>query len=324
MNTGEFEEFDKKQALKHDYNGVTYYSWLYTRFNPKTRVRTKFLCFLVNSKMLYRDYFRGITNLTIEKIYHNLMAIGHFEFSFEQFMKCYVYDIDFACDYYCDYDSKMWFYKKYTYTNLYKVIPFIRHDILQTLQFQKRDTATNSAPYAKFYSKLHECLSASRKDTKEFYKINNLPIKDLNELYRFEYTMKNNKMLNRYHNIENTLENILNIADFQHQKVAESIHLIYTDGYRSEIKSSDYTAIPCLLDYVISRTDLNGSDLIQDLKSFLMVTDENGNGMNYRTRSRVINALTEKISVTQPRIKIPEDMNRGVENIEWTLFGKTV
>jgi len=315
-DTGEpVENFHKKQALEHSHKGVTYYSWLYSRFDQKQKKNIEYLAFLVNAKMLLNNYFDGIVNENIYILYKTLIDLKHFNMSFEKFLNCYVYDVDFCKDFTSINDTMLWFYKKYTYTKKYKTHAFIRDERFETLQFNTRLLSRNASPYAKYYSKYWECKAKKRVHTLKFYKENDINPRDLYNVYRFEYNMKNNKQFMRFHKTENILHKVLNIPNENHKKVSKNIHLMYTDGYKMEIEKSDYTAIPMLLRYIIEKSELDYIDLIDDLVEYLDPCAKS-------TRTRVIRQLKSEYNVKAKPVTLPLNHEEGVNSIEMNLFGE--
>lgn len=320
-NTGEeVENFSKKQALEHNVDGVTYYSWLYTRYDVNKREYKEYIVFLVNAKMLFKEYFLGITWLTVRDLYIKLMSLNHFWISYKDFLNCFVYDVDFCKDFSSLNDTIICYKNKYTYTNKYYVHAYCPNNIFQTLQFNTRDRSTIAAPNAKYYSKYEETKAKVRSHVKQFYQKNGFRIKDLKNVYRFEYNMKNKSSLEKWHKSGNKLKDVLNIDKKNHSKVAKSIHLLYTDGYKMEVKKSDYTAIPALIKYIVKQAKSNDIPyiiLLEDLKQHLQICTKS-------TRNRILSCIKEEFDVKQKPIPVPEEAKKGVDQIEQDLFGETL
>lgn len=281
-STGEVSDlksYQKKKALEHTTNGVTYYTWIGSRYNPNAKKVEEFLVFLVNAKMLFKDYFKGITDETVYQLYNNILNTKHFKMSFDQFLSCYVYDIDICRDFYTDYDTFRWWTEKYKYIDVVNVKKYVRNGVTETLQFNHREKAKLKYPYAKFYSKKHEAL---KPNTREFYRLNNIDTNSLNELYRFEFTIKSSKMLNHFfEEKENTLSNLLNILKCQKKisEVAQRIHDIYTGELKIAVKANDYKSIPMLLRFIIIQGYHLGkkfSTIEAELNEYLQPMDKSG------------------------------------------------
>lgn len=320
-NTGEeVENFKKKQALEHTVDGVTYYSWLYTRYDVNKKEYKEYVVFLVNAKMLFKDYFLGITWTTIKDLYIKLMSLNHFYIEYKDFLKCYVYDVDFCKDFTATNESIMWYKDKYTYTNKYYVHSWCPKNVFETLQFNTRERSTISAPNAKYYSKYNEQKSQKRKHVKEFYLKNGFKINDLKGVYRFEYNMKNKSSLDRWHSSGNRLEDILNITKDKHNTTAKNIHLLYTDGYKMIFEGSDITGLPAMIKWSVKEAKKQNKPYIifhEELKEFLQICTKS-------TRNRILQFVKEEYDVVQKAIEIPEVHQKDVDQIEIDLFGETI
>lgn len=324
IDTGELldlKSFQKKQALEHNTRGVKYYSWLGSRYNPNTKKVDEFLLFLVNAKMLYNDYFKGITNNTIEVIYNTLMSLNHFELTFEKFLECYIYDVDLCRDFYSDYDTFRWWTEKYEYIKDVNVKIYNKKHggelICETLQFNHREKAKEKYPYAKFYSKYHE---SKQSKLIEFYSLNSIKRDVLKHLYRFEFTIKSKKMLDYwFKETKNTLHNYLQLVDDTEKVsiVAEKIHELYTDQLKTVVTPSDYKSIPMMCKFILKygRELKKPFSLIEsELNAFLV-------GMNPRTRQRVISQLKAAYENISEVKRYDDTIENDIQNMLNNVFG---
>lgn len=210
-STGEILDVSTNRKIFLEHNGIKIYCLKINRFG------TEFLSIGISSKLLKEHYFKGISNHTIKLLYNNLMQLtkDYFYISFDNFMRGSVEDIDFFVDF--KYNP---FFLQDSLKKNFKLVPncsyyYSEINELRTLtgfQHSKRSTKSVKNLFFKIYNKSLEFNYKSDVFNDKYF---NLPI--LNDFFRFECTLKNQKHFNLFFN-ENkkqksfikTLENILN------------------------------------------------------------------------------------------------------------------
>lgn len=210
-STGEILDVSTNRKIFIEHNGIKIYCLKINRFG------TEFLSIGISSKLLKEDYFKGISNHTINQLYNNLMYLtkDYFYISFENFIRGSVEDIDFFVDF--KYNP---FFLEDSLKKNFKLVPncsyyYSEINELRTLtgfQHSKRSTKSVKNLFFKIYNKSLEFNYKSDVFNDKYF---NLPI--LNDFFRFECTLKNQKHFNLFFN-ENkkqksfikTLKNILN------------------------------------------------------------------------------------------------------------------
>lgn len=193
--TGELDEcLSLDQHKTNITNGITsrigVVSHLITQHECK-----EFLYIQVNSKMCKGRYLEGITLDTVRSVYDYIISLQIAYFSYDAFLDAFVSDIDLAYD--VDISvADMISMNQSLYSAVrgkmikYMDKPFRRNDNVG-LQFNRRDKATPSAPFAKIY---HKGLEMAHK-SKEFYD-EYLSMFDLSRYGRVEFTIKGAKHQN--------------------------------------------------------------------------------------------------------------------------------
>lgn len=246
----EVAEFDKKRMKKNTIKGVEYYTFINKRF------KHKYFVVLLNAKMLHRRYFKGITTFTVRELYDNLMEVGHFYVSFESFLKCYCYDIDYCIDLDLRPSLVKSMFSLSYYTDkvkaqyLRKIINIftgevIRGNFFTGVQFGHRKEGSAKTPYCKSYNKELELFSPKRSDKMfSFYDRNGIKYDDLTNVWRFEFTIKSKKMIDSLLNTTgvkktNTLEDLIDLASEELfiQSVKKQIAKAYRIGRYEEAKA---------------------------------------------------------------------------------------
>ena len=224
------EEF-KKNALLFEESGVK------TRFGVVTMPidnkgnKKKYLTIGFNSKLLKSRYLEGITKNNIDVIYNELIAFGVADFTLQTFLEGFVTDVDFKTDTKCSFDDFVEI-RKYMTLNARSSN---RTDIgyrqftkktNQGIQFSERATTSfKTNPFFKMYWKSLEL----RNKSKEF---NNAYLKgqDIDNIARFETTIKNNEHLKALKITSNTLSHLLNLDDSVKKDILQQTTNIHIDS----------------------------------------------------------------------------------------------
>lgn len=179
-----------------------------------TQQTKEFLVILLNAKILKEQYFDGLTVLNIRPVYDELQSYKIAQFSFKDFLNSECTDVDFKRDLYGVTSSMA---SKFTkeLEQFTKPSPKrkygcnrINEQHNKGIEWSKRETATPSNPFLKFYHKGLEMVNNS----KNFYNAY-LRQHDVSQVLRQETSVKNKKHF-RSLGIENTtLLNLLCLSD---------------------------------------------------------------------------------------------------------------
>jgi len=210
--TGEVKKVEKNNKITKEYKGIKSKFSIEIQFN-KANVREEHLVIIVNSKMLKKRYFEGITSDNISEVHSYLMEQRAVSFSLETMLTAQAVDIDFKRDFTAKKETVVKALnilkdnaKASTGINV-GILPFglkegYKGDNIG-LQFNKRDTTSiSTAPFMKIYNKTGDLLTKSNVFALEH--LEELP----NDLWRTEFTIKNKKHL-AMHKMSNTLGELL-------------------------------------------------------------------------------------------------------------------
>lgn len=171
----------------------------------------EFLVFQPSSKFLKENYFDGINLDNLPVIYNYLLNLNIVHFSYESLLQARFADVDFCIDYPMSLDEFRAINKNIEYNVLQElkhlVEPFLNYT---GLQFNKRERATPTRPFLKFYHKSTELTNNSNEFYNEYLKDNHSEIIS-NGVGRYEVTVKNAKFKKHYKIESMTFEELLNI-----------------------------------------------------------------------------------------------------------------
>ena len=208
----------------------------------------EYFIMLINAKALESEYFTGITETTLFKLYEYLMKSQAVYFPFHLMDAFQCTDIDFKRDYFQDpaiqqevlqrmhgraiaskshgqgvkslftnkvYSTSAWG-KKETKTQAINYVTGI--------QFNERKTATQKAPFFKIYSKTNDLQTKSSVFAQSCLE-GEIP----QNLYRNEFTIKDKKHLAKF-GIGNTLKELLELSQKQIESMYDSIQKSCLEG----------------------------------------------------------------------------------------------
>ncbi|WP_308131735.1 hypothetical protein [uncultured Flavobacterium sp.] len=192
------DNLQKAKPLVKIINGITYRFYV-KAFIDKRKTAQEYLVLQVSAKMLKQRYFEGITKDNIGLILADINSFKIIRIEKKDLLDGLVSDIDICINQLIDEKSlKIAFSLIHNFPRPSKkpLMHFIsqkNHKGEKNLgvDFNKREKATNGAPYCKIYHKGHELLSKS----KDFYKAYLEPMKRsiLDNLVRYEFTIKASK-----------------------------------------------------------------------------------------------------------------------------------
>lgn len=202
----------KKNSLRVQNEGFDFYFRVEKIPMGKSGVTNKFLTVLINSKMIKKDYFYAINKLNIRFVYTMLINLKVFNCSYDTFKKSNCSDVDIKIDGYCDIDTF-----KNTINELKDIAKlsiknhegcnWFKGNSNLGIEFNTRERATISSPYFKIYHKEIEL-----KERSKYFSDLYLKEIDYHNVVRFEFTLKNKKMMNAYGVESTTLEYLLDIS----------------------------------------------------------------------------------------------------------------
>jgi hypothetical protein len=293
--TGEIGELEPKKPIiiKSEDETIT------IRIGIKEIAQREYIKVTLTGKLLGKAYFEGITKENINDIYKKFIEMKIFECSIETFKNGLVNDIDICKNIYIkereSFDKLTGELSKLAKINE-RYINRIKENTNKGIEFNTREKATMSKPYAKFYFKEIELQTKS----KEFRKIY-LEDKNVVNLIRYEATIKNGKIskaLNKKGIIKKfrTLEELLNIEQKEWEKfLTWSLEIYIKENINIESiehkKISPMEQVVKQLIKIVTVKELyNNEEIIN-----LLVTSINDDDKNYQktTRYRVKNMLNK-------------------------------
>lgn len=229
----------------------------------------KFLILLLSSKILEDDYFQGITELNIKKVYDSLIKMEVANFTFEDFINGECTDVDFKKDFktqvFRESISELLKNAKPSHLSGRGARAFKKQDNLG-VQWSDRRGATPQNPYLKIYHKTIELNSKSEK-----FKNKYLFSKDISDIVRIEFTIKNARHFKKYNISRMKLINILNLSQTSKSAILNdivNIHLmpriIRPVKPKNQITPTD-VIIYNSLSILSQRTPMNKDRLIDSL-----------------------------------------------------------
>ena len=203
----------------------------FTYVNGKQQAE-QYLTILVNSKLLKKDYFTGITKDTFKDLYCYVMNTNTFMCSYDSFKNARYNDTDICFDFKSEPEDFKKLHKNFQAsmrnpTLLHSV--FNSNNKLNNQGFwtpsakNPRDQATPSKPYWKFYSKQLDMESKSKQFAEAY-----LNPSEYNNVYRFECTISNSKHKKRL--AISDLKTFWELLNSDLQSISKSIVNEYIDS----------------------------------------------------------------------------------------------
>ncbi len=194
------------------------------------RTTEYYLTLLVNSKLLQKDYFKGITKDTFKALYNYVMGTDTFNCSYDSFKNARYNDTDICFDFKST---------KEEFTHLHKSLkssfhnPSLLHSVTKADNLgmwtpsakDPRKQATPSKPFVKFYSKELDMLYNSASFAKAFLE----PLEYI-DVFRFECTIGNSKHKKRLG--ITPLKTIWQLLNTDLNSISQSIFKEYIDKPR--------------------------------------------------------------------------------------------
>ena len=168
---------------------------------------------IINSKQLEEGYLEGVRLSNIERLYNYLISLKVLDFSLETLLNSYITDIDIALDVRLTKAEQLKLFELFSDITLPTKKAYIKR-YSTTFNYNNRPNSKNTTPYIKAYNKGAELLNKSVLFYETFIKGTD---KDVllksEEILRFEYQLKNRKML-KYYNLDvSNLRDLLEVLN---------------------------------------------------------------------------------------------------------------
>jgi len=177
----------------------------------KDKTVKQFLVIAVNAKMLGSLYFDGLTPENLIEVYNYLISQKVVSFSYKDFLNSECTDVDYKKDFICpDIDLLIKKLSSLTIQSNRKGEGFqmFNKENNKGIQWADRKTTSISkAPYIKIYSKHLDLISQSKEFRQTF-----LQDKEIKNLTRVEFTIKNKKHYRLYKVEDTTLKSVVSIS----------------------------------------------------------------------------------------------------------------
>jgi hypothetical protein len=186
----------------------------------------RYITLVITSKMLGKDYFKGITKETLPKVYDYVMRLEVFKCSYDVWQNSMVTDTDICKDFKASFDEMRQLFQVMERSSIpyskrgVGVKAYIKGENQNGIEWNDRNTVSLKHPFIKVYSKHLDLYGQGiRQDRKDFSSayINEADCKDV---YRVETTVKNRKAFKTY---EVTDTRLCSIVDLSQEKMAEIV-----------------------------------------------------------------------------------------------------
>jgi hypothetical protein len=213
------EKIIKTRSKEIEFEGYSIKACIVTRHNVNTRKESQFLELYLHTKILEKDYFKGFTMSSIERVYNKLISTKNFHVDFEIFLLSRVSDVDFKKDIQVEKESFLDFTKymksiskdrkvrdkgAYKYTN-------------GNIEWNKRETSTIANPFLKLYYKTDEAKERKSEFFETYFDINNLP-----SVVRGEATIKRSTEIKKFFNLSSA--NLIDILKLTSEQINSFIY----------------------------------------------------------------------------------------------------
>jgi len=186
----------------------------------------KYVTMVITSKMLGKDYFKGISKETLPIVYDYVMSLGVIHCSYDTFQLALTTDTDICKDF------KASFNEMRDLFNLMELqsVPYSKRGVgvraytkgenENGIEWNDRNTTSLKHPFVKLYSKHLDLYGQGiRQDRKDFAN-NYINESDCKDVYRVEVTVKNKKAFRAY---EVTDTRLCSIVDLSQEKMSQIV-----------------------------------------------------------------------------------------------------
>ena len=252
--TDVFGQRFKPMPYVHQDKGITYRFFIKSFITPDN-IAEQYLVLQVSAKMLKQKYFEGLTLSNYKQIVDDLNALNVFSISYNSFLYALISDIDLCINQQIDQNSLLSAFSLIKQFPNPGKLPLIHAFNVKKdgsyinlgLDFNKREKASNSAPYCKIYHKGIELQTKSlvfyNAFLKDFY-----PLSRIENLVRYEFTIKARKhkdfltLKSAPANFK-TLNDLLAAPNNDLLTIAKSGLPWYTDKLVKVVKNYDLSAL---------------------------------------------------------------------------------
>ena len=323
------EELEEPKArnwyriAKSNDKGESLYSYKYEILNITLDkgITDKYLCIQLNSKILQRDYFDGITESNLKLAYDRLMSDKVVSFSYEALTLSEVTDVDFKKDI-INKDFKKATEVLYEMSKSYKQAKKGANIFREAkgkgigIEWSNRQTATPSNPFLKLYSKAVQCTFDKKMIPfyREYLKDGTEQVEDR---IRIEFTIKNKKHFRKYGIESCRLIDILRLTEERKELIRKdmiSIHLHSRIAQSIEPKEglNPTEAIHySTMSYMVENTMLSKEDIVKQHIEFVVEK-----GARYRAKKKLNDIYDTHIS-TRKKAQENESLSSLFDALNW-------
>ena len=213
------DTFNKKRhTIKSD--GITTSYGVENQVDGNQKVR-EYLVILFNSKLLRGQYLEGVTLSNLESVYSAIISQKVVTFDYNDFLESSATDVDYKLDLIeQNFDDRLKALSLFAIPSksIGRGINKFDKKTSQGIEFGKRETATSSYPYLKFYNKTLELLNNSSEFYGKFIKS-----QDISNLVRCEATIKNRKQFKRYGVEDTSLKSVVGLGQDKLNEILQSV-----------------------------------------------------------------------------------------------------
>ena len=284
---------------------------------------SKYLCIQLNSKILEKDYFKGLTPGTIEKAYNILMNERIVSFNLEAFLNAESTDIDFKKDIINEHFIKsieVLYSMSIPYKKAKQGANIFREKDNKGIEWSNRRTATPTNPFLKLYHKGIQCVS--HKDMLPFYREHlrsgeMQSLEQIEDRVRIEYTLKNKKHLRKYGLVSHRLKDILSISQEKKNDMLKDIVKYHLEAREPQsIKPKEGLAPMDMILYstmsdMVENTIRSKEDIVK--KHIEFIEEKNA---RYRAKKR-LNMIFDTYISTRKKAKENEGISSLFNALNW-------
>ena len=284
---------------------------------------SKYLCIQLNSKILEKDYFKGLTPGTIEKAYNILMNERIVSFNLEAFLYAESTDIDFKKDIINEHFIKsieVLYSMSIPYKKAKQGANIFREKDNKGIEWSNRRTATPTNPFLKLYHKGIQCVS--HKDMLPFYREHlrsgeMQSLEQIEDRVRIEYTLKNKKHLRKYGLVSHRLKDILSISQEKKNDMLKDIVKYHLEAREPQsIKPKEGLAPMDMILYstmsdMVENTIRSKEDIVK--KHIEFIEEKNA---RYRAKKR-LNMIFDTYISTRKKAKENEGISSLFNALNW-------
>ena len=222
--TGEVSNTDfKSNCYTHQQNGIKLRIGIETKGVSVVQKGehlnlSKYVTMVITSKMLRKDYFKGITKETLPIVYDYVMSLNVFSCSYDSFCNSMATDTDICKDFKASFEDMRELMKSLEkHSNPYTqkgigVRAYIDGKNQNGIEWNDRNTTSLRHPFVKVYSKYLDLYGQGIKQDRRDFAQSYITEEETKDLYRVEVTLKNRKAFKAYGITNTTLLDIVSLS----------------------------------------------------------------------------------------------------------------